>query len=90
MSDATGEEHSFDATSDLPTAVGPAITITNGLYCCCLFSAVCTVLAVDMRAGLNESGFSRFLEFMKSEDDDRELTNAIDVLDGKSSTDLSI
>ena len=86
MSDATGEEHSFDATSDLPTAVGPAITITNGLYCCCLFSAVSAVnavLAVDMREG------PRFLEFMKSEDDDRELTNAV-VLDGKSRTDLSI
>ena len=78
ISDAMGDEHIFDATSDFPTAVGPAMTITNG-FCCCSFSAE------------NESDFSRFLEFIRSVvGRDRELKNAVDVLDGKNRMGLSI
>jgi hypothetical protein len=99
ISDATGEEHSFDATSDFPTAVGPAMTITNGLYGCS-FSAVAAahvelamLLLFDMRAGLalleNESGFTLFFEFIRSVDA-RELKYADDVLDEKRIIGLSI
>ena len=78
MSDATGDEHSFDATSDFPTAVGPAITMTNGLYCCCLFVSLSVanaaelsmLLLVDMRG--HEAGFSRFLEFIRNDIDGEE------------------
>ena len=85
MSDATADAHILEATSDFPTAVGPAMTITNGLYCC-LFSALAAADAVlDIIAGLidDESGLSRFLEFIPIDVVDEKKADDEDLADNK-------